>query len=265
MADPAEHGPEDGRGRDAPDRHDERPATKRTIILRELRNHAPFTAVGALSGIALMTLVATLGVPRAVSQQVFHVMHPAHVLLSAIVTAALYRRYKKHLLMTIVIGYVGSVGIGTLSDIVMPHLGGLLIGARMGVEADPHDGTGHDDADHEERGEDDEHGHHGHGIGHMHIGFIEHWWLVNPLALLGIAIAIWRPTTKLPHSGHMFISTWASLFYLTGYGEASWLPLLPAIFAVLFLAVWVPCCLSDIVFPLLFVGDGAAAEHAHEH
>jgi len=94
---------------------------------------------------------------------------------------------------------------------------------------------------------------------------IEHWWLVNPLALLGIAIAIWRPTTKLPHWGHVFISTWASLFYLTGYGEASWLPLLPVIFAVLFLAVWVPCCLSDIVFPLLFVGDGADAEHAHEH
>jgi len=264
-ADPADHEPEDGRGHDDHERHDERPATKHAIILRELRNHAPFTAVGALSGIALMTLVAIFGVPRAVSQQVFNVMHPVHVLLSAIVTAALYHRYRKRLLMTIVIGYLGSVGIGTLSDIVMPHLGGLLVGARMGVEADPHDGTGHDDADHEERDKDDGHGHHAHGIGHMHIGFIERWWLVNPLALLGIAIAIWRPATKLPHWGHMFISTWASLFYLTAYGEANWVPLLPAIFAVLFLAVWVPCCLSDIVFPLLFVADGADAEHADEH
>jgi hypothetical protein len=26
-----------------------------------------------------------------------------------------------------------------------------------------------------------------------------------------------------------------------------------AIFLFLFLAVWIPCCLSDIVFPLLFV------------
>jgi hypothetical protein len=29
--------------------------------------------------------------------------------------------------------------------------------------------------------------------------------------------------------------------------------LLPLIFLFLFLAVWVPCCVSDIVYPLLFV------------
>ena len=251
------------------DHHDERSSRKRSIILRELREHAPFTAVGALTGIVIMVLVSVLGVPRAASQAVFHVMHPAHVLLSAIVTAALYRRYRKRLLLTIVIGYVGSVGIGTLSDIVMPHLGGLLVGARMGKEAQPHDHNGGAEPEEHDEGEDhderEEHARHEHGFGHMHIGFIEHWYVVNPLALLGIAIAIWRPTTKLPHWGHVFISTWASLFYLTGYGEAHWLPLLPAIFAVLFLAVWLPCCLSDIVFPLLFVGEHAAAEHVHEH
>jgi hypothetical protein len=30
-----------------------------------------------------------------------------------------------------------------------------------------------------------------------------------------------------------------------------WIQLLP-IFVYLFLAVWLPCCLSDIIFPLLF-------------
>jgi hypothetical protein len=29
--------------------------------------------------------------------------------------------------------------------------------------------------------------------------------------------------------------------------------LLPFIFLILFLAVWLPCCLSDIVYPLLFL------------
>jgi hypothetical protein len=34
-------------------------------------------------------------------------------------------------------------------------------------------------------------------------------------------------------------------------------------FIVLFLAVWLPCCVSDIVFPLLFVGpDGKHEPHA---
>jgi hypothetical protein len=27
-------------------------------------------------------------------------------------------------------------------------------------------------------------------------------------------------------------------------------------FIVLFIAVWLPCCISDIVFPILFVGPG---------
>jgi hypothetical protein len=40
-----------------------------------------------------------------------------------------------------------------------------------------------------------------------------------------------------------------------------WLLVLP-IFAFLFLAVWVPCCLSDIAFPLLFSREGV---HPEEH
>jgi hypothetical protein len=48
------------------------------------------------------------------------------------------------------------------------------------------------------------------------------------------------------------LSTRASLFYLTAFGATDWLPLLPLVFVVLFFAVWVPCCTSDIVFPLLF-------------
>lgn len=203
------------------------------LIACELKHHAPFTAVGALTGIVLMALVVVLHVPHHASEAVFCVMHPAHVFLSALVTAALFRHYRQSVVLTVVVGFVGSVGIGTLSDIVMPHFGGLLVGVKM-----------------------DE---------HMHIGFIDHWWLVNPLALLGIGLAFWKPWTKLPHYGHVLLSTWASLFYLTAHGEAAWLPLLPAIFAVLFLAVWVPCCLSDIVFPLLFVGRAAAAEHTHSH
>ena len=207
----------------------ETPAKRRNVVLGELKQHAPFTAVGALTGIVIMAAVIVFHVPHETSQKLFDVLHPVHVLFSAVVTAALYRRYKRNLLFTVIIGYVGSVGIGTLSDIILPYLGGRLVGAHM----------------------------------HLHIGFIEHWWLVNPLALVGVAIALWRPWTKLPHFAHMFLSTWASLFYLTGHGQADWLPLLPVIFVVLFIAVWLPCCLSDIIFPLLFVGKPTA--HHHEH
>jgi hypothetical protein len=87
-----------------------------------------------------------------------------------------------------------------------------------------------------------------------HIGFIEGWWIVNPAALAGIVIAYFWPRTKLPHTGHVLISTWASLFHVLmalGQGVASYVYV--GIFLFLFLSVWLPCCVSDIVFPLLFV------------
>ena len=42
-------------------------------------------------------------------------------------------------------------------------------------------------------------------------------------------------------------------FSFTAFGVADWLPLLPFIFLFLFLSVWLPCCISDIVYPLLWI------------
>jgi hypothetical protein len=84
------------------------------------------------------------------------------------------------------------------------------------------------------------------------VPFIEEWW-INFLALGGIAIGYWKQTTKIPHFGHVLLSTWASLFYIMAFGKADWIPLLPFIFLFLFLAVWLPCCTSDIIYPLLLV------------
>jgi len=194
----------------------------------ELARHAPFTAAGAVSGIVIMAIVILVKAPSNVSETIFYILHPAHVLFSAIVTTAMYKRYSAgKLWAAILIGYTGSVGISTLSDSIIPYLGGESLNIKM----------------------------------EFHIGFIEKWWLVNPLAFLGIAIGYLRPTTKLPHAAHVFLSTWASLFYFTAFGAAQWLPLLPLIFVFLFLAVWVPCCVSDIVYPHLFLGGD---QHHHD-
>jgi dolichyl-phosphate-mannose--protein O-mannosyl transferase len=93
--------------------------------------------------------------------------------------------------------------------------------------------------------------------------------VINSAAAIGIAIGYRKQFTKFPHSGHVLLSTWASLFYFTAFGTATWLPLLPLIFVFLFIAVWIPCCMSDIVFPLLFVRrvasgqDLAYTSHGH--
>jgi len=199
-------------------------------IVQELREHAPFTLIGTVTAIIVTVIFVYAGVPRGVSRRLFEAFHPAHVFFSALVTAAMYKlHHKRRLVAMVLIGYVGAVGIGTLSDCVIPFLGEALIGLH-----DPH------------------------MHGEAHIGFIHLWWLVNPLALLGIAIAHWRPTTRLPHAGHVFLSTAASLFHMlmgleTGGGANVWTLVMIPLF--LFLAVWVPCCTSDIVFPLLFCRD----------
>jgi hypothetical protein len=70
------------------------------------------------------------------------------------------------------------------------------------------------------------------------------------------------------HAGHVFLSTAASLFHMAmalEHGVSLWTML--AFVAFLFLAVWLPCCTSDIVFPLLFVGKSGRppARHCHAH
>jgi hypothetical protein len=117
------------------------------------------------------------------------------------------------------IGWTGAIGIATISDAIIPYLGGTLLHIPMEFE----------------------------------VPFIEHWW-INLFALAGIGIGYWKQTTKIPHLGHVLLSTWASLFYIMAFGIGdNWIPLLPFIFVILFLAVWIPCCLSDIVYPLLFI------------
>lgn len=208
-------------------------------IAKELKNHAPFTVFGALTGIVIMIFFRK--VPSNMAFNIFYTLHPMHVVLSALVTASLYGRYKCgndfkgkcNMWVLLAIGYTGSVGIATLSDSVIPYLGEVLLGM-------PNKG--------------------------IHIGFIEEWWLVNPLALLGIAIAYFNPSTKFPHSGHVLISTWASLFHIImARGESFTFFSYLVIFVFLFIAVWLPCCISDIVFPLLFVKDEKNKKHKHRH
>lgn len=196
-------------------------------ITAELKDHAPFTLFGALTGILLMMVFRD--VPHETAHTLFYIFHPLHICLSAVVTAALYKKYfagqkpsVSMFLKVLAVGYIGSVTVGTISDSVIPFWGEVLLDM-------PHR--------------------------HAHIGFIDKWWLINPLAVAAIVIGYYKPITKFPHAGHVLISTWASLFHMlmaSDHGHA--VPYF-GIFIFLFLAVWIPCCFSDIIFPLLFVRD----------
>jgi len=246
-------------------------------ILSELEHHAPFTLVGAATGIFCMLLFKNTS-PE-ITHRLFQVFHPAHVVLSAIVTTSLFRLYDKRasLLKIVVIGYLGAVGVATVSDCVLPFFGESVLGVAVPSHGALHE---HEDAhDHEPQAESNGHDHEEQlhaehtaeidsetetaGIRErLHLGFIEDWYVVNPAAILGIIIAYFWPRTKFPHAGHVLISTWASSFHVLMNTHRELTPVMfIGVFLVLFVAVWLPCCISDIVFPLLFVKSAPLCTH----
>jgi len=175
-------------------------------------------------------MLALRHISHQVAHNLFYVFHPLHICLSAIVTAAIYKRYLagdkpgiKKFLKVLAVGYTGSIVVGTVSDSLIPFWGETLLDM-------PHR--------------------------HIHAGFIEKWWLINPLAVAAVIIAYYKPVSKFPHAGHVLISTWASLFHMLMARDPAAAVSYFGIFIFLFLAVWVPCCFSDIVFPMLFVRKG---------
>ena len=250
-------------------------------ILIELKSHAPFTLFGASTGLICMLLFKNA--EPIINYRLFQVFHPGHVILSAIVTASIYKLYegKAGFLKILLVGYFGSIGIATLSDCILPFFGESILGVAIPVHADLHEhamAAGYDDELEQNAHNHDEDIHHEEdsesktdetmrGVwARLHLGFIEDWYLVNPAALLGVLIAYFRPRTRFPHAGHVLISTWASSFHvlMNMHRELTAIILL-GIFVVLFIAVWLPCCISDIVFPLLFVGSNNDLSHAHHH
>jgi hypothetical protein len=227
------------------------------LIGQQLKEHSPFTIFGALTGIVFTLLFRRFGVSG--GHLLFTIFHPLHVVLSAMVTAALFQIHRKaaNFLLILVIGYVGSVGIATISDCVIPFLGESILGAAVPTHAALHEHAHSEE--HETAQAADDHDH----SPRLHLGFIEEWWLVNPAAVLGIIIAYFLPKTKYPHALHVLVSTWASSSHMLMNTHADWsFTLLAGMFLALFVAVWLPCCISDIVFPLLFVRtDGAHIGH----
>ena len=203
----------------------------KSVIIEELRHHGPYTLLGAAVGMAFIFILQRIA-PDVINSEradaLFEFSHPLHVVLSAMVTAALYKNYrgrpghsKPGMLAIVAVGYFGSIGIATLSDCLIPFWGERMLGMEHA---------------------------------HAHLGIVEMPVIINLAALLGIGAAFFSSQTHFPHGGHVLLSTAASLFHILRVQETAF-TVTESIFITLFLfiAVWIPCCLSDIIFPLLFV------------
>ncbi|MEM4699577.1 MAG: hypothetical protein QXT74_01345 [Candidatus Nezhaarchaeales archaeon] len=209
-------------------------------VALELAYHAPFTALGTAIGMALVWALALHAYVGAVGEGAFHALHAVHILLSAMVTAAVYRRHGADYVKALAVGVAGSVPICSVSDVAIPFLGGRLLGLE-GLE--------------------------------LHICLLMHPQIPLASALLGSVVGAWLSTKiedpdLVPHGGHVMVSVMASLLYLASFTpsfEAVMAAHLPQIFAIVFIAVLAPCCTSDIVIPIAALPSHLGARRLDGH
>ena len=210
--------------------------SKSKHILTELIHHIPFSVFGVMLGLLMMgvlTFIADISGHEQdlteASMELYHVFHPSHILLSAVASTAMFMKHDGQIPKAVAVGFLGSLALCSLSDSIFPFLGGLLIGGDM----------------------------------HFHVDILEHPGLVLPFAVVGTAAGLAAPrsfekATEYSHSMHVFVSAVASILYLLAFGLEHWTHALGGVFVVTVVAVMLPCCLSDIIFPL-------TCTHAHCH
>ncbi|MBT4257624.1 hypothetical protein HOD88_00370 [archaeon] len=187
-------------------------------IIREIKEHIPFTFFATLSAI-ILTAIIFFGMKIQNLQSTFEVIHPIHLFVSAIVTAGIYYKYKNNFIEALGIGIIGSILIGSLSDIILPYLGGNLLSLNT----------------------------------NFHLPILEIPFVIIITAIIGSIVGIKTGITHFPHFFHVFLSVFASLFYLIAFSSTLSLTYLAISTIIIFIAVLIPCCISDIIFPLIFV------------
>ena len=219
-------------------------AQKARHIAVELGEHLPYSIFGVVISLIILGILNYLAVifrselllPEA-SGSLFHIFHPIHLLLSATVTTAMFWKHERKLLRALAIGFAGSVMICSTSDILIPYLGVRLLGLSMD----------------------------------MHFCLLDHPEILLPFAVFGSAVGLLVPkaierSTQYSHSAHVLVSSMASILYLISFGLEKWMDQASAVLVITVVAVMIPCCVSDIVFPLFLAGTGEQAEcHSHNH
>jgi len=189
-------------------------------LIHELKHHAPFTAFATIIAILVILLIQYF-FNKSISKELFEIFHPLHIVASSIVTAGIFYKYKSKVFYAILVGISGAIIIGSLSDIIFPWIGGNLLTLNTS----------------------------------FHLPLIEKPLIILGSALIGSLIGIYTKITKMPHFTHVFLSVFASLFYLLGFSSGITFFYFVAAFIIVLIAVIIPCCMSDILFPFLFLKE----------
>lgn len=173
-----------------------------------LRRSVSLAALAGALGLVLLLARGALGIPDTVAEILFVIVHPLHVFVAAATLSRLLARSGRFRpLPAAVIGYPLAIAITTAADSLLPYLGEWLLALPSR---------------------------------HVHVGFVEIWWIVHPLAIAGTAAGLAAPRLPLRPPLVLVASVLPPLFDMM---MAMWKPLDPAalvtIAAFTGLSVWV--------------------------
>lgn len=200
--------------------------THENIFLDELSTHWKFTLGAVIISAVIISILKITLFPEAApeTEHLFEGFFISHLFFAALTPASLLSKYKKTVWLGIIVAIVTSSITCTLSDIVFPYMGGLVLGYDM----------------------------------HFHVCIIEEpltsWIFIITGSVIGFMLSrSVRKLSKFTHGFHILLSSTAAGMYLITYGvEVISLKALLFIPILLF-SVLIPCVLNDIGVPSYIV------------
>lgn len=196
-------------------------------VTEELWCHFPYAIASVALSILVLSFMGLGTIDTTVLHSLFHSFHYLHLLFAGTGAVLVFRKYSTSILGALLVGTLVPATFCTLSDSILPFIGGYYLGLDM----------------------------------HFHWCFLSHLQSVLPFLLVGIlngfAMSRHSKSQQLfysqgSHFLHILISAMASMLYFVGFGFADWQHHLGFVFLFMIGAVLIPCTLSDVVVPMFF-------------
>jgi hypothetical protein len=235
--------------------HKEEKPDHKNIFFEELSNHIRFTVFAVLLAAVLIIIAKELifkpsAEGGAISENLFEGFFISHLFFAALTPAALFSVYRKSIWIGIITAVVTSALTCTLSDIVFPYIGGLILNYDMT----------------------------------FHVCIVEEplisWIFIITGAFIGYFLSqSVRKLSRYTHGIHILLSSLAAGLYLVSFG-VDILSLKALLFIpILIFSVLVPCVTNDVGVPSFLVSVSGRTEekkdemldklhsehHGHEH
>ncbi len=199
----------------------------------ELFHHLPYAIFSVAFSLIILSFVtlALRGTELALAQKgtkmLFHSFHFMHIVFAATGTLITFRRFCKDMVPSWVVGIFTPVIFCTLSDSILPYLGGKALGVNMS----------------------------------FHLCFFSELANIIPFLVVGVINGFimsrhnqenQRMYSIFSHFIHIFVSSLAATFYLLAHGFMDWHKDIGFVFIFIIIAVVIPCTLSDVVVPMTY-------------